>query len=594
MISSGIFILPGLAFAKAGPAVILSYILAALICIPTLFSQAELTTAMPKAGGDYFYIMRGFGPLLGTVAGFSSWFALSFKGAFALLGMGAFLSMFSPLPLHIVALILCVFFVIINLLGVKFAGKFQVYLVIWLLAILVIYIIFGVQRVNVSNFNPFFAKGYASVFATASFVFISYGGLTKVASLAEEVHDPGRNLPLGMFLSLAVTTIIYALAVFVTIGIMNPEILKSTLTPISDASAILGGSVFKILVSVAAFFAFISTANAAIMSASRYPLSMSRDKILPELFQKVHRRFNTPHVSIILTGVFMITVIAFLRLESLVKVASSILIILYILANFSVILFRESRIQSYRPKFISPMYPVIQITGILAGLFLLIEMGSFIIFLTLIILGLEIFWYGVYSKKHTSRDSALIYLLERLVAQDKGLVSDNLLTELKDIVIKRDDIIEDKIHKVIDNSIVLDINDPLLMESFFAFVSHKLSVQLNINENILNDKFLEREKASSTLLAPRLAIPHIIVEGENIFQLVIVRSAPGVIFPEDKLAHMVFVIVASDDLRNLHLKMLAAIAQITQNKDFDQNWMSAKNIDELRNLVLLAERKRSH
>ncbi|MDP8260690.1 MAG: amino acid permease [Candidatus Gygaella obscura] len=128
MISSGIFILPGLAFAKAGPAVILSYFLAALICIPTLFSQAELTTAMPKAGGDYFYIMRGFGPLLGTIAGFSSWFVLSFKGAFALIGMGEFLSVFSNLSFHIVAMVLCVFFVILNLIGVKFAGRFQVYL----------------------------------------------------------------------------------------------------------------------------------------------------------------------------------------------------------------------------------------------------------------------------------------------------------------------------------------------------------------------------------------------------------------------------------------------------------------------------------
>ena len=90
MISSGLFILPGLAFSKAGPAVILSYIIAGMFCIPTLLSMAELTTAIPKAGGDYFYIMRGFGPLLGTVAGFSTWLSLSLKGAFALISMGAY------------------------------------------------------------------------------------------------------------------------------------------------------------------------------------------------------------------------------------------------------------------------------------------------------------------------------------------------------------------------------------------------------------------------------------------------------------------------------------------------------------------------
>ena len=110
MISSGLFVLPGLAFAMAGPAVFMSYLIAAILCIPTLLSKAELTTAMPKAGGDYFYIMRGFGPLFGTIAGFSAWFSLSMKGAFALIGMGAYLSIFTHLSLSTVALICCLFF----------------------------------------------------------------------------------------------------------------------------------------------------------------------------------------------------------------------------------------------------------------------------------------------------------------------------------------------------------------------------------------------------------------------------------------------------------------------------------------------------
>ena len=141
MISSGLFILPGLAFAKAGPAVILSYILAGLLCIPALLSKAELVTAMPKAGGDYFYIMRGFGPLLGTLAGFSAWFSLSLKGAFALIGMGAYLKILTHMPLHIIALICCLFFILLNLIGIKEAGRFQVFLVLGLLAILLNYVL---------------------------------------------------------------------------------------------------------------------------------------------------------------------------------------------------------------------------------------------------------------------------------------------------------------------------------------------------------------------------------------------------------------------------------------------------------------------
>ena len=315
MISSGLFILPGLAFSKAGPAVIVSYILAGFICIPTLLSKAELTTAMPKAGGDYFYIMRGLGPLFGTVAGFCSWFSLSLKGAFALIGMGAYLSIITNIPLNIIALICCLFFIFLNLIGVKEAGRFQVFLVLGLLSILLVYIVWGSKAVNPSNFSPFFSKGLSPVFATASFVFISYGGLTKIAALAEETKNPGRNLPLGMILSLALISIFYALVIFVTIGVLNPEILKGTIVPVSDGAAVFGGNVFKIIISIGAFLAFISTANAGIMTASRYPLSMSRDKLLPAGFQKISSKFKTPYLSILFTGSFMILAILFLSLE---------------------------------------------------------------------------------------------------------------------------------------------------------------------------------------------------------------------------------------------------------------------------------------
>ena len=96
MISSGLFILPGIAYAKTGSSVIISYIIASIIIIPTLLSKAELATAMPKAGGDYFFIDRSMGPAIGTIGGLASWFALSSKTAFALIGIGAFVQLFNP------------------------------------------------------------------------------------------------------------------------------------------------------------------------------------------------------------------------------------------------------------------------------------------------------------------------------------------------------------------------------------------------------------------------------------------------------------------------------------------------------------------
>ncbi|GAJ03018.1 unnamed protein product, partial [marine sediment metagenome] len=96
MISSGLFILPGLAFARAGPSVILAYLLAGILLIPPVLSKAELVTAMPKSGGIYFFIHRSTGPGMGTVGGLAAWFSLSFKTAFALLGIGIFILLFNP------------------------------------------------------------------------------------------------------------------------------------------------------------------------------------------------------------------------------------------------------------------------------------------------------------------------------------------------------------------------------------------------------------------------------------------------------------------------------------------------------------------
>jgi len=592
MISSGLFILPGLAYAKAGPAVILSYILAGLLCVPTLLSKAELTTAMPKAGGDYFYIMRGFGPLFGTIAGFSSWFSLSLKGAFALIGMGAYLSIITHIPIHIIALICCLFFILLNLIGIKEAGRFQVFLVLGLLGILLVYVFWGLKTVNHLHFSPFFSKGVGSVFATASFVFISYGGLTKIAALAEETKNPGKNLPLGMILAVTVTAILYALVIFVTIGVLNLEVLKHDLTPISDGAGVFGGDIFRIIISIAAFLAFISTANAGIMTASRYPLGMSRDKLLPSGFQKISSKFKTPYASILFTGFFMVMAILFLRLELLVKIASSVLIILFIFANLTVILFRESKISSYRPKFYSPFYPYMQIFGILGGGFLLIEMGTFIIFLTMTFLLLGFIWYKAYAQKRAAQDSALIYVLEKLVAKDRELISDNLLTELKDIVIQRDELVKDKFHKLIEQARILDIEKALEVEAFFKHISDILGKELNLEPQDLFKKFMQREREASTVIKKGLAIPHIFVEGKNISKVLLIRARGGIVFPQDEVVHTLFVLVGSAGDRVLHLKILAAIAQVVQNPEFDKKWLEARNEDELKSIVLLAKRRR--
>jgi amino acid transporter len=209
MISSGIFLLPGIAVALAGPAAVLAYLLAGIMILPAMLSTAELATAMPKAGGTYYFLDRTLGPLVGTVGGVGTWLALVLKSAFALIGMGAYIALVVDLPVVPTALVLTALFTILNVAGAKESSGLLRVLVGGLLVVLVFFILSGLFDVAArtdelrDTFTPFLEHGFDGVLATVGLQFISYIGLMKVASLAEEVRDPDRNIPLGMSLALA-------------------------------------------------------------------------------------------------------------------------------------------------------------------------------------------------------------------------------------------------------------------------------------------------------------------------------------------------------------------------------------------------------
>ncbi|NQT19212.1 MAG: amino acid permease [Planctomycetes bacterium] len=594
MISSGLFILPGLAHAQAGPALVVSYFLAGLLALTGMLSQAELVSAMPKAGGTYFYVTRAMGPAVGTINGLLTWFSLSLKAAFALAGMAAFAALIvdvTDLQKSLISVMLGLVFVGVNLVGIKEAGRVQVVIVLTLLALLILYVARGLPAVDVRHFEPFAPKGIVAIFSTAGFVFISYGGLVKVASIAEEVKDASRVVPLGMILSLLVVSILYTLVVFVTTGVLGSAALNDSLTPITDGAAAFMGPWGKIVLSVAAILAFVSTANAGIMAAARYPLALSRDNLLPESFSKVHKRFKTPHVAILLTGLFVLVAV-FLKLEVLVKVASTVLILSFMFSCLSVIVLRESRLQNYQPRFHAPLYPWVQIAGIIGFGFLIFEMGSqaLLVGAVLVIGGLFVYWF--YGRIRTTREFALLHLIERITAKD--LTTHLLETELKEIIRERDEIVKDRFDRVIEDSIVLDIQEPTSAEELFKLVSDSMSRRLKIEPSVLLELLKAREADSSTAISPTLAIPHIIIEGEETFDILLARCREGAAFSEEAPnVRAIFVIVGTRDQRNFHLRALAAIAQIVQHPHFDKAWLSAKDIESLRDTVLLGKRRRT-
>lgn len=596
MISSGLFILPGLAFAIAGPAMILGYIFAGILVIPTILSKAELVTAMPKAGGDYFYITRSMGLSAGTISGLASWFSLSLKSAFALVGMGIFALLINPgfsmIEIKIIALALCFVFMALNLVGIKEAGKTQIILVFSLIAILILYVLRGFVNITPAKFTPFAPNGLFAVFATAGFVFISFGGLTKVASVAEEIKNPKINVPLGMMLAYIVVLALYGAVAFVTVGVLDFDILRNSLTPISDGARTFWGITGVIITAIAAILAFVSTANAGIMSASRYPLAMSRDHIMPKFFQKINKRFKTPHIAIISTTAFMMIIILFLDLKVLVEAASTMLLLLYMSANLAVIIMRESKLQNYQPSFRSPFYPYIQIIGILSYGFLIYDMGKDTLLITLVFILCAVFWYLIYVRQRISRESALMYVVERIT--DRKIVTDSLREELREVVKEREEIIEDKFDQSIKKALILDFDEEIHFDDFIKVAAEKLSRRIGINTKTLIQLFIEREKQSCTALRPGLAIPHIIIRGEKKFEVLLVRAKQGIIFPDaPNPVHIVFALVGTQDMRNAHLRALMAIAQLTQRRDFDNKWLEAKKTENLRDIILLGKRQRS-
>ncbi|WP_263840755.1 amino acid permease [Salinibacter sp.] len=417
MVGSGIFILPALAMKMAGPAVVLAYLLAGVLVLPAALSKAEMATAMPEAGGTYVYIERGMGPLLGTIAGIGTWFSLSFKGALALVGGAPYIVLLFDVPPQALALGIAGVLIVVNLLGVKQTGRIQVALVAVMLAAMVWFVGGSLGDVDPVRFEGFFDEGVGGLLAATGFVYVSYAGVTKVASVAEEIEHPDRNIPLGLLGSLAFTTLLYVLVVTVIVGAAPTAGLAGSSTPVADVA---GSTLIQwgvIVVVAAAILALVSTANAGLLSASRYPFAMSRDKLVPDALQHVSDRFDTPTTAITVTGGVVLAMIAFVPIDDIAKLGSAFKILVFILVNLALVAFRESDLDDYDPAFRDPLYPWTQGVGVLGGLALLSQMGLVPLVGAVLITGAGALWYGAYARCRVGREGVVRDELRRRVGQ---------------------------------------------------------------------------------------------------------------------------------------------------------------------------------
>jgi basic amino acid/polyamine antiporter, APA family len=409
MLGSGIFVLPGVAIVIAGNAVWLAYLLAAISVLPAALSKSELATAMPTSGGTYVYLERTFGPIMGTVAGLGLWLSLLLKSAFALMGFGAYLSVLAPhVDLKQTSLFILAFIVVINILGVGKVSSLIIIVVVLCLVTLSVVGIGGVIQIEPEALLSLFPPDSSGLVAGTALVFVSYAGVTKVAAIAEEIKNPEKTLPQGIMLSLLAVSFIYVFVAFVLVALLPISELSGNLKPIYLLAKKVGGDFLGFPTAIIAIITMSAMANSGILAASRFPFAMSRDKLIPSDFGLLHKKFLTPIWSIVLSGVVVAIAIVQLDVTKIAKFASCFMLMIYLMENLAVILLRETRVQWYRPAYKSPLYPFMQIFGILITAFLLVGMGGTIILnaiLSIAIPGLMLFVF--YSRKRTNRKGVI-------------------------------------------------------------------------------------------------------------------------------------------------------------------------------------------
>lgn len=421
-VGSGLFILPSLAMKEMGGGVPiggvwLAYLISALVVLPGAISKAELATSMPTSGGSYVYIQRTYGPLLGTISGLGLWASFMLKSAFALIGFKAYLWVMEDLVgisinIEYAALVLLLLIVWINILGVKKIKTVQTPIIVVSMAFLLAICFWAIATMPMNWDNVFsrdaFGTDWEAIAKTSAFVLVAYAGVTKVAAVGGEIKKPGKNLPHGILLSLLASAALYIFVTMVMAATLDPTAYMEAdghharEDPVYIFAEAVGGSLVGQIAAILAIATVTSMALAGIMASSRFPFAMARDNLLPEILEDVHGRYETPHWAIILTGGSMAAAITFLPVHDVAELASGFQIMIFVAINACVIVLRRSLKSHnwYKPEWKSPLYPAMQIFGILGGTFLIVMMGEKALIggSAAVILGFII--YKAYGEKH--------------------------------------------------------------------------------------------------------------------------------------------------------------------------------------------------
>ncbi len=601
MLSSGLFILPGIIYKIEGPSISLSYLIALIIIIPAMLSKAELSTAMPRAGGTYYFVDRSLGPLLGTVAGIGSWLSLLLKNIFLIIGIGYYLRFLlqmypftqdielNNLYINILGTVLIIIFMFINLMRERENKPLQITGFIILFLILAYLVGRGLAGgyFHIEYFRNFFTgkHGAIDIFYASGLVVVPYiVGFSKMTSVGEEVKNPEKNIPLGMILSATVVTIIYILGILAMIGDLGNK-LSGNYHPVATLAELVLPDWAVTVVIMGIFFAFIFAFNSGTHSATRYPVAMSRDNLIPGIFHRLNNH-KIPTASIIITSLTMILMLWVIPdVAQVAKLASTFQLLIFGLMNLSVIVMRLSRIHSYDPGFRSPLFPFIQVFGIASSIGLIIILGLWATLFGIGLVLLGLIWYFVYVRGRVERYGAVRKVFDKLYNREASILG--IEQEFREILKEKGLRHHDDFDSILERSIILDIDEKISPEEFFQRVSEELSSRFrSITKDDILGELLETNKTGMTPVAEGIAIPHAKFDNVASFELLIARVKHGLLLEgASQPIKCIFVIIGSRADPKKHLRLLAEIAVRADKKDFLHKWEQAENDDDLWRLM---------
>jgi APA family basic amino acid/polyamine antiporter len=375
IIGAGIFVLSGIAAGLAGPAVILSFLIAGFISLLTALSSAELASFITDTGASYAFAKRAFGRFWSFLVGWFKYFDYIVGAAAVSIGFAAYFTELFGLtgatPLLLSAIGLPIVFTILNIIGIRETTHATSIMVLIKIFALVLVIMFGgfflANHFDLANYTPFFPTGFSGMLNGSAVIFFAFLGFNTVCMLSEETKDPKRTIPKALMLSFGISFVLYILIAILEIGLLDWRTLGTSASPINTlVMAITSNKLFFDFISFSAMIATGSVLLSSIVGGTRASFAMGRDRLIPSQFDNVSKRFGTPYVSIIAGGIIIVAISAifFNDIDTVASIVNFGTLFTYMFVHLSLLKLRRKEHRTQR-LFKVPLYPLLPILGVM-------------------------------------------------------------------------------------------------------------------------------------------------------------------------------------------------------------------------------------